>query len=158
MDIQVSELEGSEYQDDTYVHRQPCPEPVLEEQDIDRDDHGYYQGYVKCGCHLALHFIRRSTVRRPSDCPDTRTSRRMSKSTIAYELQVRNTSTLQRHSVVPRHLQPSTIDDRGATDHAAHNGSLSPSVQLPYRCRPAHAALPIDTAEKEFLLFKHHRS
>ena len=64
--FQESEVEGCEYQDDSYVHRQPFPEPVLEEQDIDRDDHGCHQDYVECGGRLASHFSPRLTVRRSS--------------------------------------------------------------------------------------------
>jgi hypothetical protein len=41
--FQESEIEGCEYQDDSYVDREPFPDPILEEQDIDRDDHGYHQ-------------------------------------------------------------------------------------------------------------------
>jgi len=64
--FQESEIEGREYQDDSYVHRQPFPKPVLEEQDIGRDDHGYHEDYVKCGAHLASHFSPRLTARRSS--------------------------------------------------------------------------------------------
>jgi len=57
--FQESEVEGCEYEDDSYVHRQPFPEPVLEEQDIDRDDHGCHQDYVECGGRVASHFSPR---------------------------------------------------------------------------------------------------
>jgi hypothetical protein len=43
-----SEVEGSEYQDNSYVRRQPFPEPVSEEQQIDRDDRGCHQDPVEC--------------------------------------------------------------------------------------------------------------
>ena len=66
--FQESEVEGCEYQDDSNVHRQPFPEPVLEEQEIDRDDHGCHQDYVECGGHPASHFSPRLTVRRSSGC------------------------------------------------------------------------------------------
>jgi hypothetical protein len=66
--FQESEVEGREYQDDSYVHRQSFPEPVLEEQDIDRDDHGCHQDYVECGGRLVSHFSPRSTVPRSSGC------------------------------------------------------------------------------------------
>ena len=54
--FQESEVEGCEYQDDSYIHRQPFPEPVLEEQEIDRDDHGCHQDYVECGARLTSLF------------------------------------------------------------------------------------------------------
>ncbi len=66
--FQESEVEGCEYQDDSYVHHQPFPEPVLEEQDIDRDDYGCHQDYVECADRLASHFSPRLTVRRSSGC------------------------------------------------------------------------------------------
>jgi hypothetical protein len=34
--FEESEVEGCEYQDDSWIHRQPWPESVLEEQEIDR--------------------------------------------------------------------------------------------------------------------------
>ena len=46
--FQESKVEGCEYEDDSYVHHQPSPESVLEEQKIDRNDHGSHQDYVKC--------------------------------------------------------------------------------------------------------------
>ena len=54
--FQESEVEGCEYQNDSCVHRQAFPEPVHEEQDIDRDDHGCHQNYIECGDHLASNF------------------------------------------------------------------------------------------------------
>lgn len=69
--FQESEVEGPEYEDDSYVHRQPFPEPVFEEQEIDRDDHGYHREYVECGSRLASHFSPRSKVRRSSGCLTT---------------------------------------------------------------------------------------
>lgn len=62
--FQESEVESCEHQDDPYIYRQPLPEPVLEEQDIGRDDHGGHQGYVECGGHLSSHFGRRSSAPR----------------------------------------------------------------------------------------------
>jgi hypothetical protein len=43
--LQESEVEGCEYQDDSYVHRQPFPESVFEEQQIDRGDRSCHQDY-----------------------------------------------------------------------------------------------------------------
>jgi hypothetical protein len=48
--------EGREYQDDSSGHRQPFPEPVLEEEDFDPDNHGSHQDDVECGGHLDSHF------------------------------------------------------------------------------------------------------
>src|ERR1035441_7103840 len=62
--FQESEVEGCEYQDDTYVHCQPFPGPALEEQEIDRDDHDCHQDYVECRGRLASHFNPLSIVRR----------------------------------------------------------------------------------------------
>jgi hypothetical protein len=47
--VQESKVEGCEHQDDSCVHNKPLPESVFEEQQIDRDDHGCHQDYVKCG-------------------------------------------------------------------------------------------------------------
>jgi hypothetical protein len=55
-----SEVEGREYQDDSYVHRQPFPELILEQQEIYSDDDGYQEQYVKRDCRLASHFSPRS--------------------------------------------------------------------------------------------------
>jgi hypothetical protein len=60
--FQKPEVEGCEYQDDSYVHREPFPEPAPEEQDIDQDDHRYHQGYVECDDHLAPHFSLACTL------------------------------------------------------------------------------------------------
>jgi hypothetical protein len=60
--FQESEVEGCEYQDDPHVHREPFPESILEEQQIDRDDHGCHQDYAKCGGHMASHFSSFSMV------------------------------------------------------------------------------------------------
>jgi hypothetical protein len=38
--FQESEIEGCEYEDDSHVHRQPFPDSVSKEQQIDHDDHG----------------------------------------------------------------------------------------------------------------------
>src|SRR5215471_7498783 len=51
--FQKSEVEGDEYQDDPYIHGQPFPELVLEEQDVYSDDHGCQQQYVKDGVRLS---------------------------------------------------------------------------------------------------------
>src|SRR5262245_61759414 len=53
--FEESEVECCEHEDDSYVHREPFPEPVSEEQNIDRDDHGRHQGYVKRNGRLASH-------------------------------------------------------------------------------------------------------
>jgi hypothetical protein len=45
--FQKSEVEGCEYQDDSYIHRQPFPEVVLEEQKIYNDHNGYQEQHVK---------------------------------------------------------------------------------------------------------------
>ena len=45
-------VEGCEYEDDSYVYHQPFPEPVLEEQKIDRNHQSCHQDYVKCRGHL----------------------------------------------------------------------------------------------------------
>jgi hypothetical protein len=54
--FQESEIEGREYQNDPYIYRQPFPESVPEEQNIDSDDHGCQQQYVKYGSRLSSHF------------------------------------------------------------------------------------------------------
>src|SRR5215470_7649256 len=53
--LQESEVEGCEYEDDSYVHRQSFPEPILEEQEIDRNDHSCHQQYVEYGGRLISH-------------------------------------------------------------------------------------------------------
>src|SRR5689334_24784623 len=51
MRLQESQVERREYQDDSYIHCQPFPEPVSEEQEIDSDDEGDHQRNVECdGC------------------------------------------------------------------------------------------------------------
>jgi hypothetical protein len=57
--LQESEVEGREYQDDSCVHRQPFPEPVPEEREIDRHDHGNHQDYVEYRGLLTSHFSLR---------------------------------------------------------------------------------------------------
>ena len=54
--FQKSEVEGCEYQDDSYIHRQPFPEMVLEEQEIYSDHNGYQEQYIKHDSRLASHF------------------------------------------------------------------------------------------------------
>jgi hypothetical protein len=53
--FQESEVEGGEYQDDSYIHRQPFPEPVFEEQEIYRDDNGRQQHCIEYGSRLVTH-------------------------------------------------------------------------------------------------------
>jgi hypothetical protein len=53
--LQESEVKGREHQHDSYVHSQPFPESVLEEQEIDGDDRCYHQEYIQCGGRLACH-------------------------------------------------------------------------------------------------------
>ena len=64
--LQESEVEGCEHEHDSYIHRQPFPEPVLEEQDVDCDDHNCHQDYVECGGRPASHISLRVQGRRPS--------------------------------------------------------------------------------------------
>lgn len=54
--FQKSEVKGGEYQNDSYIHRQPFPELVLEEQEIYTDDNGCQHQYVKYGGRLGSHF------------------------------------------------------------------------------------------------------
>ena len=54
--FQKSEVEGSEYQDDSYIHHQPFPGVVLEKQEIYTDYNGYQKQYVKHDSRLASHF------------------------------------------------------------------------------------------------------
>jgi hypothetical protein len=54
--LQESEVEGCEYKDDSYVDGQPFPEPILEEQEIHRDDNGCHQHHVKYVSRLVPHF------------------------------------------------------------------------------------------------------
>jgi hypothetical protein len=61
--FQKSEVKGGEYQHDSYIHRQPFPELVPEEQEIYTDDNGWQQQYVKYGGRLRLHFSSRSNLR-----------------------------------------------------------------------------------------------
>src|SRR5215813_10783356 len=62
---QESEIESGEYQNDSDVDRQPRPEPVPEEQDIDRNDDGCEQQHVQYGSRLTSHFSPRSSVNSP---------------------------------------------------------------------------------------------
>jgi hypothetical protein len=62
--FQEPEVEGDKYQDDSYVRRQPLPEPVFEEQQIDRDDHDYHQYHKECGGHPTSHVNALANVRR----------------------------------------------------------------------------------------------
>ena len=55
--FQESEVEGCEHQDDSYIHCQPFPELVPEEEDIYSDHNGYQQQYVKDGSCLASHSV-----------------------------------------------------------------------------------------------------
>src|SRR5262249_61983117 len=50
-----SEVEGDENQHNSHVHREPSPEPISEEQHIDRNDHGRHQQYVESAGHLDSH-------------------------------------------------------------------------------------------------------
>jgi hypothetical protein len=61
--FQESKIKRDEYQNDSYIHHQPFPELVLEEQEIYGDDNGYPQQYVKYGTRLDSHF---SPARNPS--------------------------------------------------------------------------------------------
>ena len=60
--LQESQVESREYQDDSYIHCQPFPEPVSEEHEIDGDDDGDHQRDEECescACsHLILRFRR----------------------------------------------------------------------------------------------------
>ena len=51
-----SEVEGYEYQNNSYIHGQPFPEPVLEEQEIHTDHNGYHEQWVKDVSRPASHF------------------------------------------------------------------------------------------------------
>jgi hypothetical protein len=62
--FQKSEVEGYKYQDDSYIHSQPFPEMVLEEQEIYSDHNGYQQQYIKHGSRLASHSVPRSNISR----------------------------------------------------------------------------------------------
>jgi hypothetical protein len=52
---QESQIESCKDQDDSYVHHQPFPEPMPEEQEIKSDYDGYHQHYIKPDNHLFLH-------------------------------------------------------------------------------------------------------
>ena len=54
--FQKSEVEGCEYQDDSYIHRQPLPEVLPEEQEIYSDHNDYQEQYIKYDSHPATHF------------------------------------------------------------------------------------------------------
>ena len=53
--FQKPEVEGCEYQDDSYIHRQPFPEVILKKQEIYSDHNGYQEQYVKHDSRLASH-------------------------------------------------------------------------------------------------------
>jgi len=59
---QESEVEGCEHQDNSQVRRQPLPEAVFEEQQIDRDDHGHHQDHVQCSRKRVAPISRRTIV------------------------------------------------------------------------------------------------
>ena len=52
---QESQIESCKDQDDSYVHYQPFPEPVPEEQEICSDYDGYHQHYVKRDNDVSFH-------------------------------------------------------------------------------------------------------
>lgn len=54
--LQESQVESSEYQDNSYIHYQPFPEPVSEKQEIYTDYDGYHQQSVKHASCLSFHF------------------------------------------------------------------------------------------------------
>jgi hypothetical protein len=58
--LQESQVERCEHQDDSYIHHQPFPEPVPEEQDIHTDYDGCQQRYVKYDRCLSRHFSHQS--------------------------------------------------------------------------------------------------
>ena len=49
--FQKPEVEGYEYQDNSYIHGQPLPKMVLEEQEIYSDHSRYQQQHIKHGSH-----------------------------------------------------------------------------------------------------------
>ena len=61
---QESPVARCEHQDDSYVHCQPFPEAVSEEQEIDGDNDGYHQRHVKCSSCPCSHVIPRASGRR----------------------------------------------------------------------------------------------
>jgi hypothetical protein len=54
--LQESEIESCEHQDNSYIHRQPFPEMVSEEQEIHGNYNGYHQHDVKYASCLSSHF------------------------------------------------------------------------------------------------------
>src|SRR5262245_27958879 len=53
--LQEPQIERSEHQDNSDVHHQPFPEPVLKEQDVHADNHGYQREHVKHDDCLSSH-------------------------------------------------------------------------------------------------------
>jgi hypothetical protein len=54
--LQESQVESCEHQDNSYIHYQPFPEPVSEEQEIHSNYNGYHQRDVKYQSCLSSHF------------------------------------------------------------------------------------------------------
>lgn len=54
--LQESEIESYEHQDNSYIHCQPFPEMVSEEQEIHGNYNGYHQHDVKYASCLSPHF------------------------------------------------------------------------------------------------------
>jgi len=69
MHLQESQVESREYEDDSYIHCQPFPEPVSEEQEIDGDDDGDHQRDIKCDSGPCSHLILRSRRERSAGSP-----------------------------------------------------------------------------------------
>ncbi len=61
--LQKSQVERCEYQDDSYIHQQPFPEPVPEEQEIHTDHDGCQQHYIKYDRCLSRHFSHQSKLK-----------------------------------------------------------------------------------------------
>jgi hypothetical protein len=54
--LEESQVEGCEYQDNSYIHYQLFPEPVSEEQEIYTEYDGSQQQYVKHDSCRSFHF------------------------------------------------------------------------------------------------------
>jgi hypothetical protein len=53
--LQEPQIKGPEYQDDSDVYHQPCPELVAEEKDVHADHDGYQREHVKHDGWLSSH-------------------------------------------------------------------------------------------------------
>jgi len=53
--LQEPEVERSEHEDDANVYRQPFPEVVSEEQDVDSDHDGYQRHHEKPSRYRSSH-------------------------------------------------------------------------------------------------------